>query len=55
VTVKRVRLLLVQSYFANGQFAQAAAQLDMFDPARAPHSAEPPILLGTITAALNSM
>ena len=55
VTVKRVRLLLVQSYFANGQFAQAAAQLDIFDPARAPHSPEPPILLGRITAALNSL
>jgi hypothetical protein len=47
VTVKRVRLLLVQSYFA--------AQLDIIDPARAPHSAEPAILLGKITAALNSL
>ena len=55
VTVKRVRLLLVQSYFANGQFALAAAQLDIIDPARAPHSSEPTILLGRITATLNSL
>ncbi|MBF8294020.1 MAG: hypothetical protein HW389_565 [Bacteroidetes bacterium] len=55
VTVKRVRLLLLQSYFANGQFAQAAAQLDLLDPARAPHSSEPPILLERIAAALNSL
>jgi len=55
VTAKRLRLLLVQSYYANGQFSLAAAQLDVFDPARAPHSADPTDLLGTITAALNSL
>jgi hypothetical protein len=55
VTLKRVRLLIVQSFFANGQFAQSAAQLDIVDPIKAPHSADPAILLGNITAALNSL
>ena len=55
VTLKRVRLLIVQSFFANGQFAQSAAQLDIVDPSRAPHSIDPTILLGNITAALNSL
>jgi hypothetical protein len=55
VTAKRLRLLLVQSYYANGQFTLAAAQLDIVDPARAPHSADPTVLLGAITAALNSL
>jgi len=55
VTAKRLRLLLVQSYFANGQFTLAAAQLDIVDPTRAPHSADPTVLLSAITAALNSL
>ncbi len=55
VTLKRVCLLIVQSYFANGLFIQSAAQLDIVDPLRAPHSADPAILLGNITAALNSL
>jgi hypothetical protein len=55
VTVKRIRLLIVQCYFANGQFAQSAAQLDIVDPIKAPHSADPTILLGNITSALNSL
>jgi len=55
VTTKRVRLLLVQSYFANGQFVQAAAQLDILDAARAPHASDPVTLLGSITSALNSL
>ena len=55
VTAKRLRLLLAQSYYANGQFTLAAAQLDLVDPARAPHSTDPTVLLGNITAALNSL
>ncbi len=55
VTATRLRLLLVQSYYANGQFSLAAAQLDIVDPARAPHSSDPTILLGSIAAALNSL
>jgi hypothetical protein len=55
VTTKRVRLLLSQSYFANGQFVLAATQLDIVDPAQAPHSADPVLLLGTISAILNSL
>jgi tetratricopeptide (TPR) repeat protein len=55
VTAKRLRLLLVQSYYANGQFTLAAAQLDIVDPTRAPHSADPTVLLSAITAALNSL
>ena len=55
VTAKRLRLVLVQSYYANGQFTLAAAQLDIVDPTRAPHSADPTVLLSAITAALNSL
>jgi hypothetical protein len=55
VTAKRLRLLLVQSYFANGQFSSAASQMDVVDPARSPHSADPSALLASITAALNSL
>jgi outer membrane protein assembly factor BamD (BamD/ComL family) len=55
VTAKRVRLLLAQAYYANGQFSSAAGQLDIFDPARSPHSSDPSILLASITAALNSL
>ena len=55
VTAKRLRLLLVQSYYANGNFSSAASQMDIIDPARAPHSAEPSVLLGFITTALNSL
>ncbi|MCX6142864.1 MAG: hypothetical protein NTZ35_06565 [Ignavibacteriales bacterium] len=55
VTAKRLRLLLVQSYYANGQFSSAASQMDVIDPARAPHSSDPSILLASITAALNSL
>lgn len=55
VTTKRVRLLLAQSYFASGQFALAAGQLDIIDAVHAPHSSDPASLLATITAALNSL
>jgi hypothetical protein len=55
VTAKRLRLLLVQSYYANGQFSLAASQMDIVDPARSPHSLEPSVLLASITAALNSL
>jgi hypothetical protein len=55
VTAKRIRLLLVQSYFANGQFSSAAGQMDIFDPSRSPHSSDPQVLLASITAALNSL
>ena len=55
VTAKRLRLLLVQSYYANGQFSSAASQMDIVDPARSPHSPDPSVLLASITAALNSL
>jgi hypothetical protein len=55
VTAKRLRLLLTQSYYANGQFSSASSQMDIVDPARAPHSSDPSVLLATITAALNSL
>jgi hypothetical protein len=54
-TVQRVRLLLAQSYYANGQFALAAAQMDILVPSHAPHPSDPAPLLGSITAALNSL
>lgn len=55
VTAKRLRLLLVQSYYANGQFSSAASQMDIVDPARAPHSSDPSVLLAAIITALNSL
>lgn len=55
VTTKRLRLLLVQSYYANGQFTSAASQMDTVDPARAPHSSDPSVLLASITTVLNSL
>lgn len=55
VTTKRVRLLLAQCYFASGQFATAATQLDVADPSHAPHSSDPPVLLESITVLLNSL
>jgi tetratricopeptide (TPR) repeat protein len=55
VTVKRLRLLLAQSYYANGQFSSAASQMDIVDPAHSPHSSDPSVLLASITAALNSL
>ena len=55
VTTNRVRLLLGQCYFAGGQFSTAAAQLDIVDPAHAPHSSDPSVLLASITLLLNSL
>jgi len=55
VTTKRVRLLLAQSYYAIGMFVSAASQMDLVDPSGAPHSSDPPTLLGTILSALNSL
>jgi hypothetical protein len=55
VTARRVRILLAQSYFANGQFPLAAGQMDIVDAARAPHSPEPSVLLASITSVLNSL
>ena len=55
VTAKRLRLLLAQSYYANGQFPSAASQMDILDPAHSPHSSDPSALLASITAALSSL
>jgi hypothetical protein len=55
VTAKRLRLLLVQSYYANGQFSLAASHMDIVDPAGAPHSSDLSVLLASITAALNTL
>ena len=55
VTTQRLRLLLAQSYYAAGQFTSAASQLDILLPAQAPHSADPVVLLASITSALNSL
>ena len=55
VTARRLRLLLAQSYYAGGQFALAASQLDILVPSQAPHSTDPAILLGSITSALSSL
>jgi hypothetical protein len=55
VTTKRVRLLLAQCYFGSGQFSTAATQLDIVDPAQAPHSADPSVLLQSITFLLSSL
>lgn len=55
VTVKRIRLLLAQSYFAIGQFTQAAEQMNILDPSNAPYPTDPMVLLGKILAVLNSL
>ena len=55
VTAKRVRMVLIQSYYADGQFAQAAGQMDLLVPANAPHPADPVLLLQSIIAAGNSL
>ena len=55
VNAKRMRLLLAQSHYANGQFGQAASHMDIADPSRSPHSTEPAPLLASIIAALNSL
>ncbi len=55
VTARRLRLLLAQSYYADGQFTQAASQMDLFDPSQAPHPTEPALLLPKILAALQSL
>lgn len=48
VYYKRLRLVLAQSYYTLGDFQNAAKQLDLIDPANAPHSTDPVILLGQI-------
>lgn len=55
VTAKRIRMLLIQCYYADGQFIQAAAQMDLLDPANAPHGIDPVILLRKILAARGSL
>lgn len=45
---KRLRLVLAQSYYTLGDFQSAAQQLDIIDPAGAPHSTDPIILLRQI-------
>jgi Flp pilus assembly protein TadD len=55
VTQRRLRLLSAQSAFALGLFNSAAVELDLFDPASAPHAADPVSLLYAIQKALNSL
>ncbi len=45
---KRLRLVLAQSYYTLGDFQNAARQLDIIDPAGAPHSSDPITLLRQI-------
>ncbi|CUT00498.1 choice-of-anchor D domain-containing protein [Candidatus Kryptobacter tengchongensis] len=45
---KRLRLVLAQSYYTLGDFQNAASQLDIIDPAGAPHSTDPTVLLRQI-------
>ncbi len=45
---KRLRLVLAQSYYTLGDFQKAAQQLDIIDPANAPHSTDPVILIRQI-------
>ncbi len=48
VYYKRLRLVLAQSYYSLGDFQNAAKQLDIIDPANAPHSTDPVTLLKQI-------
>ncbi len=45
---KRLRLVLAQSYYTLGDFRNSALQLDIIDPANAPHSTDPTVLLRQI-------
>ncbi len=51
ITAQTLRLTLAQSYYAMGDFANAAAQMDAAFPDNAPHSQDPETLLGQIMAA----
>ena len=48
VYYKRLRLVLAQSYYSIGDFQKAASELDILDPANAPHSTDPVELLRAI-------
>ncbi|MFN3135874.1 MAG: choice-of-anchor D domain-containing protein [Candidatus Kryptonium sp.] len=55
VYYKRLRLVLAQSYYTLGDFKSAAQQLDIIDPAKAPHSTDPTILLRQIQEMWNRL
>ena len=44
VDYKDVRMSLIQSYYNTGMFTEAATQMDLLDPANAPHSTDPSLL-----------
>ncbi len=55
IDFKKIRLVLAQSYYSIGNFTEAAAQLDILDPANAPHSTQPDELLKQIQEVAQSI
>jgi len=55
VDYKDVRMSLIQSYYNTGMFTEAATQMDLLDPANAPHSTDPSLLLAAIQALSGSL
>jgi len=55
VDFKDVRMALIQSYFNTGEFIKSAAEMDILDPANAPHSSDPATLLAAIQALSGSL
>jgi len=54
IDARAVRLVRAQAYYHAGEFALAAADLDVLDPANAPHSFDPQALLAALAAASGS-
>jgi tetratricopeptide (TPR) repeat protein len=50
IDARAVRLVRAQAYYHAGEFAGAAADLDLLDPANAPHSTDPQALLAALAA-----
>jgi hypothetical protein len=55
VDYKDVRMSLIQSYYNTGMFTEAATEMDLLDPANAPHSTDPSLLLASIQALSGSL
>ena len=55
VDYKDVRMSLIQSYYNTGMFMEAATQMDLLDPANAPHPTDPSLLLAAIQALSGSL
>ena len=55
IDYKDIRMALIQSYYNTGMFTEAATEMDLLDPANAPHSTDPSLLLASIQALSGSL